>query len=446
MNLDLLFAIIFYSLILVLFFKYRSRFEVQGKIVALFKTQLGIKWMESISKKDEQKWLVVLGYILLIAGLILGVFGFVANHQLWLIVGSFSLFFGLLLAIPLNLWGHIGTTIGFIGMAVILFLLVKGTITMLFVADAPPAVAPVLPGVSVPGLPNLSFWHWIVAIFLVATVHEFSHGIWARLYKIKIKSSGFLFFGPILGAFVEPEEKELNKKSKPKQLAVFAAGPFSNIIFGIYFLLIMNFITGPLYGNVYEGTGINIQTIIENQPAAQAGLVAPIIIYEINGQKTTDAVQFLNATASLKPNDKVKVVTDKGSYDLVAGKNPDNESRGFIGVADFTLKAAPKTAIIEKYGSFLPSAVEWINMLVFWLVVMNFGIGLFNLLPLGPIDGGRMFLTAMLGIFKNETKAKKIWGFMSFFCLMLIFINLAPYLWKLLLFILKPFTLLLTLL
>ncbi|MBS3145094.1 site-2 protease family protein [Candidatus Woesearchaeota archaeon] len=446
MNLDLLFAIIFYSLILVLFFKYRSRFEVQGKIVALFKTQLGIKWMESISKKDEQKWLVVLGYILLIAGLILGVFGFVANHQLWLIVGSFSLFFGLLLAIPLNLWGHIGTTIGFIGMAVILFLLVKGTITMLFVADAPPAVAPVLPGVSVPGLPNLSFWHWIVAIFLVATVHEFSHGIWARLYKIKIKSSGFLFFGPILGAFVEPEEKELNKKSKPKQLAVFAAGPFSNIIFGIFFLLIMNFITGPLYGNVYEGTGINIQTIIENQPAAQAGLVAPIIIYEINGQKTTDAVQFLNATASLKPNDKVKVVTDKGSYDLVAGKNPDNESRGFIGVADFTLKAAPKTAIIEKYGSFLPSAVEWINMLVFWLVVMNFGIGLFNLLPLGPIDGGRMFLTAMLGIFKNETKAKKIWGFMSFFCLMLIFINLAPYLWKLLLFILKPFTLLLTLL
>ncbi|MDP1693908.1 MAG: site-2 protease family protein, partial [Candidatus Woesearchaeota archaeon] len=290
MNLDLLFAIIFYSLILVLFFKYRSRFEVQGKIVALFKTQLGIKWMESISKKDDQKWLVVLGYILVLAGIILGVFGFVANHQLWLIIGSFSLFFGLLLAVPLNLWGHIGTTIGFIGMAVILFLLVKGTITMLFVADAPPAVAPVLPGVSVPGLPNLSFWHWIVAIFLVATVHEFSHGIWARLYKIKIKSSGFLFFGPILGAFVEPEEKELNKKSKPAQLAVFAAGPFSNIIFGIFFLLIMNFITGPLYGNVYEGTGINIKTIIENQPAAEAGLVAPIIIYEINGQKTTDAV------------------------------------------------------------------------------------------------------------------------------------------------------------
>src|SRR3989344_6435231 len=320
MNLDLLFAIIFYSIIVILFFKYRSRFEVQGKIVALFKTQLGIKWMEKISKKDDHTWLVVTGYILLIAGILLGILGLVFNHHIWLVIGSFSLFFGVLGAVPLKWLGHIGTTIGFIGMAIILFLLVKGTVTMLFVPDAPPAVAPVLPGVSVPGLPNLSFWHWIVAIFLVATVHEFSHGIWARLYKIKIKSSGFLFFGPILGAFVEPEEKELNKKSKPAQLAVFAAGPFSNIIFGIFFLLIMNFITGPLYGNVYEGTGINIQTIIENQPAAQAGLVAPIIIYEINGQKTTDAVQFLNATASLKPNNKVKVVIDK-YVSLLAGSH-----------------------------------------------------------------------------------------------------------------------------
>ena len=114
-------------------------------------------------------------------------------------------------------------------------------------------------------------------------------------------------------------------------------------------------------------------------------------------------------------------------------------------MADFSLKAEPRLSIVEKYGSFLPSFVEWTNMLVFWLVVMNFGIGLFNLLPLGPIDGGRMFLTGMLGIFKNEKTAKKVWGFVSFFCLLLIFVNLAPYLWKLVLFMLKPFTLLLAL-
>ncbi len=401
MNLDLFFAIIFYSIILILFFKYRSRFEVQGKIIALYKTQLGIKWMEKLSN----------------------------------IAPRFTAFLG-----------HVGTVIGFVGMAMILFLLVKGTATLLFVPEAPPAVAPVLPGVSVPGLPNLSFWHWIVAIFIVAVVHEFAHGIWARLYKIKIKSSGFLFFGPILGAFVEPEEKELTKKSKPAQLAVFAAGPFSNVIFGIIFLFVMNVVTGPLYGKAYEGTGINIEKIIENQPAAQAGIQAPVTIYKINNHKTTSPETFLNATASLKPKDQVMIVTDKGTYKIVAAENPENKSRGFIGVAEFSLKAEPKKSVVEKYGSFLPSLISWTNMLVFWLVIMNFGIGLFNLLPLGPIDGGRMFLTAMLYIFKNDAKAKKIWGVVSFFCLMLIFINLAPYLWKLLLFILKPFTLLLALL
>ncbi len=400
MNLDLLFAIIFYSIIVILFFKYRSRFEVQGKIIALFKTQLGIKWMEKLSN----------------------------------ISPKFTRFIG-----------HLGSITGFVGMALILFMLVKGTFALLFIPEAAPAVAPVLPGVSVPGLPNLSFWHWIVAIFIVAVVHEFSHGIWARLYKIKIKSSGFLFFGPILGAFVEPEEKELVKKSKPAQLAVFAAGPFSNIVLGFIFLLVMNVVSGPLYEKVYEGTGINIETILENQPAAQAGIQAPVTIYEINNQKTTNAELFLNATAGIKPKDKVSLVTDKGSYTFIAAENPDNKTKGFLGVADFSLKAEPRKPIIEKYGSFLPASVAWINMLVFWLVVMNFGIGLFNLLPLGPIDGGRMFLTGMLGIFKNEKTAKKVWGFVSFFCLLLIFVNLAPYLWKLVLFILKPFTLLLTL-
>ena len=383
MNLDLLFAIIFYSIILILFFKYRSRFEVQGKIVALFKTQLGITWMEKISN----------------------------------IAPRLTRFIG-----------HVGTIVGFAGMVMILFLLIKGTITLLLVPEAPPAVAPVLPGVSVPGLPNLSFWHWIIAIFLVATVHEFAHGIWARLYKVKIKSSGFLFLGPILGAFVEPEEKELAKKSKPAQLAVFAAGPFSNVIFGFLFLLLMNLATGPLYGSVYEGTGINIKTIIENQPAAEAGITAPVTIYEINNHKTNNPDTFINATSSLKPGDPITLVTDKGTFTFKAGENPENKTKGFIGLADFSLKAEPKQLVIEKYGSFVPSFILWLNMLVFWLVVMNFGIGLFNLLPLGPIDGGRMFLTAMLGTFKKERTAKKLWGFVSFFCLMLIFINLAPYL------------------
>ena len=183
--------------------------------------------------------------------------------------------------------------------------------------------------------------------------------------------------------------------------------------------------------------------VVDDYPAAQANLQPPFIVKEINGKATTNLALFVNATKDIVPGTKVHLVTNKGAYDLVAAANPDNATKGFMGIADFSFKTEPKEAVIAKYGAWFPPFYTWIHMLIFWLVVINFGIGLFNLLPLGPIDGGRMFLTAMLAICKdNKKKATKIWSFVSFFCLALIFINLAPYLWKLLLWLLKPFMLL----
>ena len=48
----------------------------------------------------------------------------------------------------------------------------------------------------------------ISALAIVAIPHEFAHGIFARLNNLRVKSSGFALFGPILAAFVEPDEKD----------------------------------------------------------------------------------------------------------------------------------------------------------------------------------------------------------------------------------------------
>src|SRR3989344_2105488 len=191
MNFDILLAILFYGLIGYFFVKYRERWQVQG-IVAIYRTRLGLKLMDKIAAKVP-----------------------------WLL--RFLSFFSVL--------------IGFAGMAMILYYLVVGTFMLLTVPAAVPAVAPVLPGVKIPGLPDLSFWHWIIAIFIVAVVHEFSHGIYSRLYKIPLKSSGLALFGPILGAFVEPDEKLLKKQSRFRQITIFSAGSFSNIILAIIAIL-----------------------------------------------------------------------------------------------------------------------------------------------------------------------------------------------------------------
>src|SRR3989338_11026926 len=146
MNYDLISLLVFFLILFIIFRIKRNKFEVQGGIFALYRTQLGIKLMDKLANKAPRFWKFI---------------------------------------------GYFGIVIGFIVMAFIFFVLIQGTIRLITVPSAPPAVAPVLPGVSIPGLPALSFWHWIIAIFFVAVIHEFAHGVYARLYNIKIKSSGF---------------------------------------------------------------------------------------------------------------------------------------------------------------------------------------------------------------------------------------------------------------
>ncbi len=394
MNYDLLFAVIFYIGILIFFFARRSRFQVQGKIFAIYRTQLGIKLMDKLAGISKSFW-----------------------HFL----------------------GLISILTGFGGMLFIFYWLIKGTIELIFVPEAMPAVAPVLPGIKVlPGLPVLSFWHWIISIFIVAVVHEFCHGIFSRVYDTKIKSSGFAFLGPILAAFVEPDEKQLAKRSVRAQLAVFSAGPFSNIVMGIVFIGILNFVSAPIYEKVYQGDGIIVNKVADNYPAAKAGISSPFIITAVNDEETSELKKFVDVVNKLKPGDNVTLETNKGEFSLTTVENPKNQSKAFLGIADMDVKTKVREHILKKYGAFLPKAFEWLHLLVFWMVVVNLGVGLFNLLPLGPVDGGRMFLTFSLAIFKNSTKAKKFWAAATYFCLLLIFINMLPYLWKLLIFLTKP--------
>ena len=92
-------------------------------------------------------------------------------------------------------------------------------------------------------LPPFYFTYWIIIIAIVAVVHEFAHGIFAAHQDVRIKNTGFGFFPfflPVfLAAFVELDEKKMQKKKIFSQMSVLAAGTFANILTAILFFGVM---------------------------------------------------------------------------------------------------------------------------------------------------------------------------------------------------------------
>ena len=393
MNWDLSAAIIFYALIILYYFTHKEKFTTQGRLLILYKTKLGLTLMDKISKRFPRS---------------------------------------------LNTIGYVSILTGFLGMIGIVYLIITKTIEYLTTPGTQPPLAPVFPGVSIPGAPTLGFWHWIIAIFIVAVVHELSHGIYARANDIRVKSSGFAFLGPILAAFVEPDEKELEKKSKKAQLSVLSAGPFSNILLGLVFLAIIVFVSTPIQNAMLSYNGIGMGSTLEGYPAREV-VETPVIIKQINQIDTLSIEQFINATKDIKPGDKVTLITNKGDYELIAKQNPNNPEQGFLGITDLKQEVIVKESFKEEYGNSLPPIIEWMNLLIAWLFIINIGIGLFNLLPLAIVDGGRMFYLAMLFFFKKEKTAKLLWKISTVIILTIIFIDLLPYLTKLISWVIKPF-------
>ena len=319
----------------------------------------------------------------------------------------------------------LGVLIGFLGMILIVIELLKNTVYLLIKPGIAPGIQPVLP-FEAKGVFFVPFIYWILAIFIIAGVHEFSHGLIARAYKIKIKSSGVAFLGVIFplipAAFVEPEEKQLLKKSLKAQLSVFAAGPFANIITaGIVILLIIH-VAAPISGVAFDTNGVEVVDIVADGPFAQAGVKEGEIIHKMEHTKIDSVKNFTEALTKYKAGDIVVIKTTESAYAVQLGSHPQNVTKPYLGISTKQFREV-KPGFAAKYGLFIPKAIEWVSGFLYWLFVLNLGIGLFNLLPLGPIDGGRMVKVILERI--SPKKGYQIWKYMSLFFFVVILFNIV---------------------
>ncbi|MGV8162708.1 MAG: site-2 protease family protein [Candidatus Nanoarchaeia archaeon] len=383
----------FYLLVIILIYVNRAKFEFQGKIIAIYKTKLGLALMDKIARKWPRTVLFL---------------------------------------------GTVGIYVGFLGMLLMVYFIFLGTYNLVFVPEAPPMFSPVLPGVSIPGSPiTLPLFEGLIALFIVVVFHEFTHGVISRAYKIPVTSSGFVMFGPIPGAFVEPDEKKLKKSKRKAQLAIFAGGPFANVVLAlIFFLLIIGFTA--ISSSMYSTAGIEVKGFTNISDAEEGGRLENLsegeIIFAINDVEVRSLFNLSDALRNVTPGQGVLLRTDEGIKQVTLGANPGNESLPYLGVflnhhVEGNNKVADNKVFSTVYFWLFGNPYDLrFNQglgMIGWIFVISLGIGIVNLLPLGPMDGGRMYIL-MLEKYMNKKKAHRVWAVTSmvlvFLLVLLIFV------------------------
>ena len=323
-----------------------------------------------------------------------------------------------------------------------------------------PEVALVLPGIN-PILPLEYLGYIVLALIIAIIVHEFSHGILAIIGKMKVKSLGLLFMIVPVGAFCEPDEEQLKEAETVKRMRVFAAGPLSNFTVAIIVIVILTLLFMPAVTHV---EGVDVFYSFEDSPAEEIGLSAGCVITSINDTKVTDLINFreimddtnsyqtINITFYRKGQfiNKEVELTSIYQYDdsnesyknisfLGIGFNPythlfDYVKNPFINDFPFSflyLYIMPLSGYVIGYNpitepftdayliqgplSALSPDLFWIIFTtLFWIFWLNFLLGLFNILPMVPLDGGYLFKDGfslfLKKVFKNinDEKTEKI--------------------------------------
>lgn len=240
-----------------------------------------------------------------------------------------------------------------------------------------PGVAPVIPGIDIPLVAG------IVSLAIILVAHEFSHGILARRFKIKIKSIGIAAFGVIpIGAFVEPDDKMLQAATVDRKTKIFAAGVSANFILTIVFMLLMlgvyNF---GISGHFMSEVLINSTTV--GLPAYNVIAPNTQVLYW-NGQAVHNLTDLENAAKSDLPGSTVSLVTNKGNYTFIAKQSSTNSSKGVIGVNLVQEEIPLSTGPGFKFLYLLYS----IFSLSF---LLNFAVAALNLLPIQLFDGWHIY-------------------------------------------------------
>jgi membrane-associated protease RseP (regulator of RpoE activity) len=292
-----------------------------------------------------------------------------------------------------------------------------------------------LPGINefVPS----TFAVWF-AFLLTIAIHEFGHGILCRVEGITVRSIGALIAVIPIGFFVEPDEEELEQLRGWPRVRMFGAGITNNLLLGFACFVIMLLLAGMLVPTAAPV----IQGVYKDYPADIIGIPQNSVILKVNGSQVStreDVGGFLNRTA---PGDTVHLLVRHESivepFNVTLSGWPeelDGKKTGFMGIYYFDGDLAKRafeslasplgllrmisipfdTSLEGKYFRALafdsvekeyysePFPLFWdLIHILFWSAWININVGIFNAIPMIPLDGGYIMQEGITRIFERR--------------------------------------------
>ncbi len=273
---------------------------------------------------------------------------------------------------------------------------------------------------------------WLVSIFIILTVHELAHAFVSSSVGLKVKSIGYGFFAILPIGFVEPDEVKISKVGSLDRSRIYSAGAFNNVISAIIIAVILIstvFVSAKVidnrYGEIYDYNGVGYSVLPPEDSVELPSSVLPEsgVIIGLNGEKIDRFDDFIGVLENVGPDENLSILINDTSYDITTVVNPQNSSRGFIGINGFYNSMELKD---EFKGSLLVQFIEaeaYIVYLFSWVVLLSIGIGLVNLLPIRGLDGGKMLEEISITFFGKKIGVKIV-SYVSLFALLVILFSI----------------------
>ncbi|MDU4333745.1 MAG: RIP metalloprotease RseP [Finegoldia magna] len=287
------------------------------------------------------------------------------------------------------------------------------------------------------------FGHFIVAKMNGVSVLEFSVGMGPKLFQKE--SNGTLYSLRLLpvGGYcqLEGEDEEndspnsLNNQSPLVRLKVILAGAIMNFILAFILLIFLMSVSR---------VSTEVSGVLEDSPAYSSGIQTGDKIVSINGKNISDGEELLQSIKESQGDLDIGVIRDSQSKNIKVTPRLENNVRK-IGVnfqeeydiKNFSLIKGFKkgvitflnlTGMLYKFLGMLitgqlglggfsgpvgvvkeigNAAKTGVANLIFLLAYININLGVFNLLPIPALDGGRAIFILIEMIFGKKISQEK---------------------------------------